>query len=149
MRGTLVAILVCGLALGACKKKGDEAASGGGGSGGGAKTLASFGAGDDYKAVIAAAGAGAQAVAEKKCDDAAAEGKKIIELLQKLVPDYGAIGEAAMSDKTLSDRMTTLNSTRGTLEMAVEGYEEDKEGTTAQIYCDQMGKDFQELAALP
>ena len=149
MRNTVVAVLVCGLALGACKKKDEEAASGGGGSGGGAKTLAAFVGGEDYKAVVAAAGVGAQAVADKKCDDAAAEGKKIIELIRKLVPDYGAIGEAAASDKALSDRMTTLNSTRGTLEMAVEGYEEDKEGTTASIYCEQMGGDFQELAALP
>jgi hypothetical protein len=106
-------------------------------------------AGDDYKALMAAANAGAAAVAAEKCDDASAKGKEAVALLLKLVPDYGAIGEAAQSDKTLSARMSELNAVRATLEMTTESYEEEKGGDTAAIYCKQLGEDFAKLVALP
>ncbi len=145
-RGTLCVVLFVVGALAFGCKKNEEGAAGGGGGG---QTLASFQAGPDYVALMAAAGDAAKLIAEDKCADAVPKAKEALALILKLVPDYGTIGEAAKSDKTLSDRMSELNAARATLEMGIEGYEEDPASDLAKIHCKGIGNSLAEVVGSP
>ena len=146
-RGTLCVVLFVVGALAFGCKKNEEGAAGGGGGGG--QTLASFQAGPDYAALMTAAGDAARLIAEDKCADAVPKAKEALALILKLVPDYGAIGDAAKSDKALSDRMSELNAARATLEMGLEGYEEDPASDLAKIHCNGIADSLAKVTGSP
>jgi len=142
-RGSLwVIVAVVGtLAFGCGKKEGD--------SGGSGPTLAGFQASADYVQLMATAADGTKLVADGKCDEALAKAKEALALVLKLVPDYGAIGEAAKSDKALSGRMSELNAARAVLEMGIEGYEEDPTSDLARIHCQGFTDTFAKISGAP
>ena len=142
-RNLWIVVMMAGvLALGCGKKEG-------GSGGGGGQTLAGFQASADYVALMTTVADGSKLVADGKCDEALAKAKEALALVLKLVPGYGAIGEAAKSDKTLSDRMSELNAARATLEMGIEGYEEDPASDIAKIHCKGFADSFASITGAP
>ena len=127
MRSSTSAVLLLvalNLTLLGCGKK--KAGGGDTSAGGGAPaTLKAFLASAPYQQLLALATETRTLAASKDCDAVNARGKQAITLLLELVPDYGAIGDAAGKDEKLADRMGDLNAIRATLQMSTRGYDDD------------------------
>jgi len=147
LRKSLIVVVVLGLGAFGCKKDEAKSGGGGGGGGGGGPTLAGFKAGADYQALMTVVADGTKLVADGKCADALPKAKEALALVLKLVPGYGAIGEAAKSDKALSDLMSALNAARGTLELGIPGLEENLGQESEKIYCDGVKDSLASIAA--